>query len=178
MRTPPLVARALALAAEHGFERSCTPEDGALLHVLAGRRGLHRVGEIGTGGGVGAAWIVSALPPETPFVTVEADARLAAAGAALFADDASVTVLHGDWRDVLDAEAPFDFLFVDGGGAKDDPGAVLGLVAPGGMIVMDDFTWDPDVPDPRRDAWLQHPEVDAVEIWTAPERRVIVATRR
>ena len=73
---PPLVVRAQALAAELGFEKSCTDEDGALLHVLAGRRGLLRAGEIGTGAGVGAAWIVSALSPGTPFVTVELEDHL------------------------------------------------------------------------------------------------------
>ena len=176
--TPPLVTRARALAAELGFEKSCTDADGALLHVLAGRRGLLRAGEIGTGAGVGAAWIVSALRPGTPFVTAELDGRLAAAAARLFADDPDVTVLAGDWRDVLPAEAPFDFLFVDGGKAKDDLDAVLGLVAPGGTIVLDDFTRDPSEPDPRRDAWLARPDVVAVEIWTAPGRRAIVANRR
>ena len=176
--TPPLVVRAQALAVERGFEKSCTDEDGALLHVLAGRRGLQRAGEIGTGTGVGAAWIVSALRPGTPFVTVELDEGLAAAAATLFADDPDVTVLNGSWKDVLPPHAPFDFLFVDGGRAKDEPDPILGLVTPGGMIVMDDFTWDPAEPDPRRDVWLSHPEVAAVEIWTAPGRRAIVATRR
>jgi predicted O-methyltransferase YrrM len=176
--TPPLVVKAQALAAELGFEKSCTDEDGGLLHVLAARRGLLRVGEIGTGAGVGAAWIVSALRPGTPFVTVELDERLAASAATLFAHDPDVTVLHGSWQDVMPPQAPFDFLFVDGGKAKDDPDAILGLVAQGGTIVMDDFAWDPAEPDPRRDRWLSHPEAAAVEIWTAPTRRAIVGTRR
>jgi predicted O-methyltransferase YrrM len=176
--TPPLVVRARELADELGFEKSCTDADGALLHVLAGRRGVRRAGEIGTGCGVGAAWIVSALSPGTRFVTAELDAALAAAAAHLFADDPDVTVLEGSWRDVLPPEAPFDFLFVDGGQAKDDPDAVLGLVAPGATVVLDDFTWGPDEPDPRRDAWLARQDVAAVEIWTAPGRRAIVATCR
>ena len=54
------------LAAARGFEKSCEPEDGALLHVLAARRGILRAAEIGTGAGVGSAWIVSALPPARP----------------------------------------------------------------------------------------------------------------
>jgi predicted O-methyltransferase YrrM len=70
---PPLVQRAFALAERLEFERSCSVEAGQLLRVLAGQRGRMRVGEIGTGCGVGAAWILSALAPETPFVTVELD---------------------------------------------------------------------------------------------------------
>ena len=59
-RLPPVVARALELERELGFGGSSIPEVGRLLHVLAGQGGRARVGEIGTGAGVGAAWIVSA----------------------------------------------------------------------------------------------------------------------
>ena len=178
METPPLVERALALAAEHGFERSCRPEDGALLHVLAARRGITRAAEIGTGAGVGAAWIVSALPPQTPFFTAELDPGLAAGVADLFADDPNVTVSAGPWRASLPPEAPFDLLFVDADDAKDDVDAAIGLLAPGGTVVLDDFWLDPALPDPRRDAWLQHPLLTTIELWVTPERRTLVAVRR
>ena len=68
---PPLVERALELSERAGFTRSCSHEAGRLLQVLAGQRGRTRVAEIGTGCGVGSAWILSALDPEMPFVTVE-----------------------------------------------------------------------------------------------------------
>src|SRR5215468_4969006 len=99
METPPLVRRALVLAESAGFEKSCLPEDGALLHVLAARRGVARAAEIGTGTGVGAAWIVSALPPGARFFTAEIEPELAAAAAELFADDPDVTVLAGPWQE-------------------------------------------------------------------------------
>jgi predicted O-methyltransferase YrrM len=177
VETPPLVLRALALAEQQGFQKSCRSEDGALLHVLAARRGTARAAEIGTGAGVGAAWIVSALPPQVPFFTAEVDPELAARAAALFADDPAVTVLAGPWRDALPAEAPFDLLFVDASDAKDDPDAVVGLLAPGGTAVLDDFWNDPAAPDPRRDAWLEHSLLSAIEVWVTPERRALVAVR-
>jgi len=170
--------RARETAARLGFTRSCHDEDGALLHVLAGRRGILRAGEIGTGVGVGAAWIVSGLEPGTPFVTVEIDPDRAAAAAELFADDPDVRVLAGDWRTVLPVEAPFDLLFVDGADAKDDVEAVLRLLAPRGTVVLDDFSDDPVEPDPRRDAWLGHAELSATQLWVAPGRRALVAVRR
>lgn len=157
MEPPPLVTRARALAASLGFEKSCAEEEGALLHVLAARRGTARVAEIGTGCGVGSAWIVSGLPPGTPFFTSELDPDLAAAASALFADDENVFVLTGPWRDTLPPEAPFDLAFVDANDAKDDVDAVVGLLAPGGTALLDDFRLDPALPDPRRDAWLSHP---------------------
>jgi predicted O-methyltransferase YrrM len=53
----------------------------------------------------------------------------------------NVTVLEGDWREVLPPHAPFDFVFVDGGGqeTKTDP-AVLGLGRRGTIFVLDDLT--------------------------------------
>jgi predicted O-methyltransferase YrrM len=178
METPPLVRRALALAEAQGLETSCRAEDGALLHVLAGRRGTARAAEIGTGAGVGAAWIVSALPPQTPFFAAELDSGLAARAAELFADDPNVTVVAGSWRDSLPAEAPFDLVFVDAADAKDDPDAVVGLLAPGGTAVLDDVWQDPALPDVRRDAWLHHPLLSTIELWVTPQRRALVAVRR
>ena len=178
METPPLVERAASLAEALGFAKSVRPEAGALLHVLAARRGIVRAGEIGTGAGVGAAWIVSALAPQVPFFTAELDPVLAAAARDLFADDPYVTVLAGPWRETLPTEAPFDLLFVDARDAKDDVDAVVGLLAPGGTAVLDDFWTDPALPDPRRDAWLRHPVLTAVELWVTPERRALVAVRR
>ena len=170
--------RALALAEAEGFAKSCKPEDGALLHVLAARRGIVRAAEIGTGAGVGAAWIVSGLQPQVPFFTAELDPDLAARAAELFADDPNVTCSPGPWRASLPAEAPFDLLFVDAHDAKDDVEAVVGLLAPGGTAVLDDFWNDPTLPDPRRDSWLHHPLLTTIELWVTPERRALVAVRR
>jgi predicted O-methyltransferase YrrM len=147
--------------------------------VLAAQRGRARVGEIGTGTGVGAAWIVSALPPSVPFVTVELDPERAACAAELFAADENVTVLHGDWHELMPGEAPFDLLFYDGGG-KQHPEAdgeeVIGLLAPGGTVVVDDLTPGWSGHDPVRSFWLNHPRLAALELLTTPETAAIVAT--
>ena len=172
--TPPLVERALA------FERSCIPEVGRLLHVLAGQRGRARVGEIGTGTGVGAAWIVSALPPGVPFVTVELDADRAAAAARLFADDENATVLHGDWHELMPPQAPFDLLFYDGGGKQHpevDGDTVIRLLAPGGTVVLDDLTPGRTGPDPVGDFWLEHPQLASIELLTTPKTAAILGIR-
>ena len=179
MIDPPLVERALALERELGFERSCIREVGLLLHVLAAQRGRTRVGELGTGCGVGAAWIVSALPPTVPFVTVELDETRARASAELFAEDANVTVLHGDWHELMPPEAPFDLLFLDSGKQHPelDGEDVVGLLAPGGTIVMDDLTPQRRRPDRVREFWLNHPRIAALEILTTPAASAIVGTR-
>jgi predicted O-methyltransferase YrrM len=172
---PPLVERALALAERTGFQRSCSPETGRLLQVLAGQRGHERVAEIGTGCGVGSAWILSALDPDVAFVTVELDEPRAAAATELLDEDESATVLQGDWRDVLPEEAPFDFLFADGGKSKYHE-ELVGLLAPGGMLVMDDLTPGYADPDPVRELWLPHQRLVAVELQISAREAVIVGT--
>jgi predicted O-methyltransferase YrrM len=177
--TPPLVERAARLAAELGFANSCTPETGRLLHLLAATRGRSRVAETGTGVGYGAAWIVSALDPSVPFFTAELDETRAAAAVDLFREDANVSALAGDWHDVLPEHAPFDLLFHDGAKRRPDLDgeATLGLLAPRGLIVMDDLTPGRSGPDPVREFWLDHPDLAATELQVSPREAVILAVR-
>src|ERR1700728_189500 len=81
---PPLVAAATARARQAGFPMSCHPAVGRLLAVQAARlpEGA-RVLELGTGTGVGTAWIVSGLLPRTDVsvTSVEKDPATAAAAA-------------------------------------------------------------------------------------------------
>jgi predicted O-methyltransferase YrrM len=172
---PPLVEKALALAERTGFTRSCSEETGRLLQVLAGTRGLERVAEIGTGTAVGSAWILSALDPDVAFVTVELDEDRARDAAELLAEDAAARVLHGDWRELLPAEAPFDLLFADGGRAK-ARAEIVGLLAPGGILVLDDLTPGYVDPDPVRELWLGHRRLVAVELQVSPREAAIVGT--
>lgn len=152
---------------------------GPLLHVLAAMRGRTRVAEMGTGTGVGAAWIVAALPPDVPFFTVEVDAERAAAATDLFRDDENVTVLRGDWRDVLPPHAPFDLVFYDADKNTDperNGRLVLEMLAPGATVVMDDL-WERRDYDPLRAFWLNHPQLAATEVLVTPQMAAIVAVR-
>jgi predicted O-methyltransferase YrrM len=182
---PPLVARAVDLARREGFACSCRPEHGRLLHALAA--GAGRIGETGTGCGVGLAWLASGARPGTRLVSVEQDAGRAALAAGLFAGQPQVTVVHGDWTEI-GRQAPYDLLVLDGGGAGKggapaaDPQTLL---RPGGTLVIDDLapasTWPPRFegqPDRGRMHWLTHPAVDAAELRLAPDLAALVATRR
>ena len=175
------------------FERSSIPEVGRLLGVLAASRPRGRLAEIGTGTGVGAAWVASSMGPEATFVTVEADVERAAACERLFADQPQVRVLHGDWHEALPPEAPFDLLFFDGGGYKRSPPAqmraeserALELVAAGAVVLMDNLTpehlWPTDGPawpDALREYWLGSEALAATEIQTTPDSSAILAVKR
>lgn len=172
---PDLVQRAQGLADEAGFAHSCSDPTGKLLRVLARR--CERAGEIGTGCGVGSAWIVSGLAPGGSLATIERDDGLVRRVRRLFADVTTVRVRAGDWRQLLD-EPPFDLLFADAADAKEHVDDVLAAVAPGGLVVLDDLVPHGDAgADPLRARWLHHPELVTAEVAVSPDEAVVVAAR-
>lgn len=184
MNVPNNVRRALELSRAHGFGSSCTPEVGRLLQVLVAAAGPGTVAELGTGCGVGSAWLLSGLREGQTFVSVEPDPARRQAVSELFGDVNDTRFLCGDWREAL-SYAPFQVVFVDVSEAKDAGAeAVVQALAVGGVAVLDDFTpetnWPPEgrgEPDTRREFWLRHPDMLATEILTTPETAAVVAVR-
>ena len=196
---PPLVARANALARRVGFPLTrqeaaspdvpscCLPGVGRLLAVLAAGCHEGRIGEIGTGVGVGTAWMASSMPTDCMLVTVEIDRERAAHATRLLAGDGRVMVLTGDARDLLPTCAPYDLLFADGG--HRDRASYVSLVAllrVGGQIVMDDVTPLAAMPsecaspanDVKRDFFFGEPRLISTEI-VLPDLRnsLLIGTR-
>ncbi|WP_405708129.1 MULTISPECIES: O-methyltransferase [unclassified Streptomyces] len=181
---PDRVVAAERHASEAGFKKSCVPEVGRLLRLTAATKPHGTIAESGTGSGVGTAWLHSGLGDGARLVTVERDEDLARRAAGVFADDERVSVLTGDWR-LLKQHAPFDVFFCDGGGKRDDPQGVVDLLAPGGILILDDFTPSPHWPprfegevDGLRVFYLSHPDLDATEVLTTPDSSVVIAARR
>ena len=181
---PPLVQRAVRAAHHHGFGFSCRPEQGRLLQLLAGGA-RRRIGETGTGCGVGLAWLASGAPDGVRLVSVERDPDRVAVAADVFKDCDHVEVLHADWRHVAE-HGPFDLLVLDGGGqgkGGGDAAAPAELLEPGGVVVVDDFTpattWPPlfeGSPDLARLHWLEHPDLRATELRLAADFSVVLGT--
>ncbi|MGC0318744.1 putative O-methyltransferase YrrM [Kitasatospora acidiphila] len=182
---PPLVRRALDAAEGAGFAYSCRPEQGRLLQALAqGVVGL--IGETGTGCGVGLAWLASGAGDGVRLVSMERDEARAAVAAEVFADRPNVTVVCGDWTELY-RHGPFDLLVLDGGGQGkgDVPADPTRLLAPGGTVVVDDFTpspgWPPlheGRPDTARLHWLEHPALRATELQLAADLSSVVGRLR
>lgn len=194
---PPLVLRSIELSRDNDFPFSCTPYQGELLKVLARGRNGGVIGETGTGYGAGLAWMLSAVGPETKFVSIERDEARAAACQELFAPFENVTILQGDWHGII-PHAPFDLLVLDGGGGAkrpgDEPANVSALLNVGGTVVLDDFHppiegWPPanggegadnlgrDI-NYSRAAWFDHPDLLTTEFRVHPLVSAVVGTRR
>lgn len=162
MNLPDDVQRALEESRKLGFTNSCTPEVGRLLRFFVAAAGPGTVAELGTGCGVGSAWLLSGLREGQTFVSVESNPAYHRRVSELFGNTPNATFLCGNWREAL-RYGPFQVVFVDiaeakGAGAE----AVVQALALGGVAVLDDFTpkthWPPEwrgKPDTRRDFWLR-----------------------
>lgn len=181
---PPIVRRAFDVSRQAGNAYFCRNETGRLLAALAATR-AGTMAEFGTGCGVGTAWLRHGAPEGTRILTAELDPRLAEAAAGAFADDPAVEVLAADWT-ALREHGPFSLLFLDSGKTTAaDVDAVVDLVEPGGVVVVDDFTpcslWPPMFDgrvDTLREAWLTDDRFVAADVMVAEDASVVIATRR
>ncbi|MCW5889259.1 MAG: class I SAM-dependent methyltransferase [bacterium] len=171
---PGRVAQAALLAARFGFRNSSAIVYAPLLQMLAAQVRGGVIAEMGTGVGVGTAWMALAMSSDSRLVTIEKDAPRAHAVAELFADDPRITVLRGDALDIA-AHGPFDFVYCDAGPGKIERQEVtLAMTRPGGVILLDDLS------PTRTDLawWLRCPDVVTATIWLTPELGAILAVRR
>ena len=142
---PSLVREASARARREGFSLSCDPAARLLAVLAAHLPAGARVLELGTGTGVGTAWIAAALLPRTDVtvITVEKDPGTAALAA------------QGDWPgfvelrcadalDVLGEAGSFNLIFADAQGGKwEGLDRTIAALAPHGMLIVDDMTATP-----------------------------------
>ena len=183
---PTLVTVALARATALGFTLSCEPEVGRLLATLAaGVPGDGRILEMGTGAGVGTAWLAMGLAgrADVELVTIELDPRIARA-AADGPWPPNVRFETGNVLERLDGLGRFDLIFADAQGGK-----WLGLdrtiaaLTPGGVLVVDDMIV-PDSADAEhranqervRRTLLAHADLVACEL--AVSSGIMIASRR
>ena len=181
---PVLVTKAMRLAQRLELQSSCTPEVGRLLCVLVAAAGPGVVAEIGTGCGVGSAWLLGGLREDQRFVSIELDEARHREVSRLFSALPNATFLSGDWPEIL-AYAPFKLLFADGGKAKEEGAEVIvNALELSGTVVLDDLTPEDRWPeawrgqmDRTRAFWLNDLRVHASEILTTPTTAAIIAVR-
>ncbi len=183
---PDRVRAALSEAGRLSFDRSCSLEAGRLLRTLAASRPGGRLAELGTGTGVGAAWLLAGMDDTARLVTAELDPKRAGVARRILGDDPRAEVLGGDWREAL-AHGPFDLIFSDCAPAKRETESLQRLVAalrPGGVLVLDNFSPPASVPeslhggDAERDRLFAHPHLLCAEVPVSRRECVILATKK
>lgn len=202
LEIPEIVRQANVLAEELGFPlmpegrpagykglpSACIPEVGKLLSVLAAGYPNGKIGEFGTGAGVGAAWLLHGLPKNSKLISAEIDETLVARTKELFAEYPNVEIRQGDCFEVMQNEMPFDLLFIDTGIrhllTPENYNRITEMVKVGGKIVFDDLLpielwlsdWD-DLVDEKREFIFRNPRVVGTEVRTTATQVAIIATR-
>lgn len=139
---PDRVREAAERAAAAGFESSCDAGIGRTIMTLAAAvRPGGRVLEIGTGLGVGTAWLLEGLAarPDVELLTIESDPQRAHL-AAEPGWPAHVTPLIGDVLVEIGGLGCFSLIFADAEGGKlYGLDRTLDAVEPHGILVFDDM---------------------------------------
>ena len=199
---PEIVRKANALANELNFPlmpegrpagykgppSACIPQVGRMLQVLTSGKPGGRIGEQGTGAGVGTAWLASGLRNSAHLISVEINPSFSNATAQLFAGYPNVEIQTGDWHEIMSPNEPYDLLFMDAMPrvdlVPDKWDLIVELIKIGGQIVMDDLTpvelWPPEwneIIDGKREFAFANPRVFGTEVRTTPTTSALIVTR-
>lgn len=148
--------RAVAL----GFDMNSGWQVGQLLASLAASRPGGQLMELGTGCGLGAAWLLSGMDADARLITVDTDDGPQAVARDVLGADERVQFVHEDGGEVLEHTLPasFDLVFADAWPGKfSHLDEALAALKPGGMYVVDDLLPQPNWPEghqTRVDAYL------------------------
>lgn len=141
-RIPTRVQEAYARERALNFNDSSEPPVGQLLAVLAATvPSGGRILELGTGAGVGLAWMVEALGSRTDvdLRTIELNSEQAAVVRSTGWPD-WVSIIVGNADTLIGTLGSFDLIFADSPGGKVyDLSSTIAILRPGGILVMDDM---------------------------------------
>ncbi|MGI9509394.1 MAG: O-methyltransferase [Geminicoccaceae bacterium] len=165
MPEPAIIETLVKEAAKHGFEESCAPETGALLRTLAATKPKGRLLNLGTGFGVSSAWLLDGMSDDALLWTVDIDETGSAAAKTHL--DQRLRVVVEDAAAFMQGAAAlgeqFDLVFADAmPGKYEHLDLALGLVAMGGIYVVDDLLPTDDWPEGAKLApkLIDHIEAD------------------
>jgi predicted O-methyltransferase YrrM len=171
----PVVAAAKRRAKDLRFTMSCEDRVGQLLAVLAAAVPVGgRILEIGTGVGVGLAWIVNGLGDreDVKVISIESDRRLGNAAIG-WSWPTYVEILLEDASTRMATLGAFNLIFADAAPIKyrQSVDLTVRLLKPGGMLIIDDLHAGPKTTEQQqiekaalRTAIVDHPELEVVEL--------------
>jgi predicted O-methyltransferase YrrM len=147
---PPLVLEAILHDSKQcGFSMASEPKTGALLRALAAGKPGGRFLELGTGTGVGAAWILDGMDASAQLDTVDNNSQWQEIARRHLSRDLRVRFHTEDGAEFLKrVQQPYDFVFADTWPGKfDHLDLALALLRPGGIYVVDDLLPQDSWPD-------------------------------
>ncbi len=155
---PPLLEEVIAKTQEEMGNLSAMLSghlQGAFLQMLASSVGARRILEIGTFTGFSALMMAEALPEDGRLITCDVNPRAIEMARSFFdrsAHGGKIEIREGPALDTLKTlEGPFDFVFIDADKESYNAyyEAALPLLAPNGVIAVDNVLWMGRVLDPQ-----------------------------
>jgi predicted O-methyltransferase YrrM len=149
LEPPGAVADLLREAESLGFHLSCEPQTGSLLRTLAATKPGGTLLELGTGVGVGTAWLLAGLSADARLLSVDNDPHVQEVARRHLGGDPRLTFHTEDAAVLLGRLTPgsFDLIFADAWPGKfSHLDEALRLLRPGGLYVVDDLLPQPSWP--------------------------------
>jgi predicted O-methyltransferase YrrM len=149
VHVPASLTRITAEGEALGFRMASEPRTGVLLQVLAASKPGGRLLELGTGTGVGTAWLLGGMDGAARLDTIDNDEAVQAVARRNLGADRRVRFHLADGEAWLASYAgePFDLIFADAWPGKFSGLArALDLLAAGGLYVIDDLLPQPNWP--------------------------------
>jgi predicted O-methyltransferase YrrM len=148
-RQPAALAALQRDTTELGFTMASEPKTGALLAALAASKPGGRLLELGTGTGLGTAWLLAGMDAAARLDTVDRDPAVVAVARRHLVGDTRVTFHVMDGAEFLAQAAPgqYDLIYADTWPGKfSHLEQALALLRPGGMYFIDDLLPQPNWP--------------------------------
>jgi predicted O-methyltransferase YrrM len=141
-RTPAMLGAIYRDTEALGFAMASEPKTGALLAALAASKPGGRFLEIGTGTGLGTAWLLSGMDAHSHLESVDSDEHVLGVARRHLGTDRRVTFHLADGAELLNRlpRGQFDFIYADAWPGKfTHLDEALSLLRVGGIYVIDDL---------------------------------------
>jgi len=132
------------------FNMASEPQTGSLLRALAASKPRGKFLEIGTGTGYGTAWILDGMDAASKLQTVDIDPNVQSIARKQLGSDGRLSFFTQDAIAFLVTRQKnsYDFIFADAMPGKFERlDLTLGLLKPGGILVLDDLLPQPNWPE-------------------------------
>ena len=141
-QTPPAaVAEIERRTNELGFNMASESRTGAMLRMLAATKPGGHVLELGTGTGLGTAWLLDGMDAKARLISVDIDSAVQSVARAVLGHDRRLELIVEDGAEFLQrCTNTFDLIFADAmPGKYESLDRALALLQPGGIYIIDDM---------------------------------------